>query len=110
GRAPGERAAASSKPPRRGRSGMFRRARRLVAYWKKRCIAMCRPPGRSTVAVVGDVNVIVIIPSLPTRLGATNAHEMHWPPVYLSSVAVNTLLVSAPAARYHCDAPLTRYE
>src|SRR5262249_2710171 len=28
-------------------------------YWKKRWIWKCRPPGRSTVAVVGDVNVIV---------------------------------------------------
>ena len=61
-------------------------------------------------AVVAEVNVIVIVPSLPERLGALDAHEMHWPPVYLSSVAVKTLFVMGAAARYHCDEPSPRYE
>ena len=61
-------------------------------------------------AVVGDVNVIVIVPSLPESAGAMYPHEMHWPPVYLSSVAVNTLFVTGPAASYHCDIPPARYE
>jgi len=38
---------------------------------------MCLPPGKSTVAVVDDVNVIVIEPSLPASVGAVYAHEMH---------------------------------
>src|SRR5436190_22557307 len=50
------------------------------------------------------------MPSLPARVGATYAHVMHWPPVYLSSVALNTLPVTGPAARYHCGAPPARYE
>src|SRR6185369_10184372 len=80
------------------------------ADWKKRWIWMCRPPGRSAVAVVGEVNVSVIVPSLLASAGALYAHEMHWPPAYLSRVAVKTLLVIGPAARYHCDAPPARYE
>jgi len=55
---------------------------------------MCRPPGRSAVAVVGEVKVIVTVPSLPASVGATYAQLMHWPPVYLSSVAANTLPVT----------------
>ena len=61
-------------------------------------------------AVVDDVNVIVIVPSLPETLGALYTQETHWPLTYLSSVAVNTLLTNGPAARYHCDAPPATYE
>jgi hypothetical protein len=50
------------------------------------------------------------VPSLPESAGAMYPHEMHWPPVYLSSVAVNTLFVTGPAASYHCDIPPARYE
>jgi len=53
-----------------------RTGRRIVArgirdYWKKRWIAMWRPPGRSAMAVAGEVNVIVTVPSLPASAGAT---------------------------------------
>ena len=41
---------------------------------------LCRPPGRSTAAVVGEVNVIVIEPSLLESAGALYPHEMHWRP------------------------------
>ena len=62
----------------------------------------------TTLAVVGDVNVMVIVPSLPTRVGSLYGQEMHWPPVYLSSVPVNTLLFSGPEERYHYAAPPAR--
>src|SRR5581483_5817578 len=38
-----------------------------------------RPPGRVMIALVGEVNVIVIWPSLPFAVGARYAHEMHCP-------------------------------
>src|SRR5262244_3610818 len=46
---------------------------------------------------------MVMVPSLPTGgPGLAYAHEMHWPPVYLSSVAVKTLLRSRSPARALC--------
>jgi hypothetical protein len=65
-----------------------------------------------TVADVDEVNVRVIVPSFPVGGPGllVNGHEMHWPPVYLSSVAVKTFAVTGPDARYHWAAPVAWYE
>ena len=69
------------------------------------------PPGNKTIADVGEEKLMVMVPSFPSNDGdPVYGHEMHWPPVYLPSVAVNIVPDKGPEARYHCGAPPTVYE
>jgi hypothetical protein len=67
---------------------------------------MVRPPGSVTVAVIGDVKVMLMVPSLPRMAFTLKVHEMHGPPPYLSIVAVSELFVIGPDAKYQIGSPV----
>jgi hypothetical protein len=63
-------------------------------------------PGSVIVAVVGDVNRIVTVPSFPLSIGPTYAQEMHCPFAYLNRVPVTVLFASiGPNAKYQIGGP-----